>query len=96
MLKKVFLIAALSLLIMPATAFAQDDGPAPEVGRSGSDADVQYQERTEYDFEGDDVTGSLIKPDGENITGQTHGKTSSLIKIRGDFIPEMLESVEKL
>lgn len=96
MLKKIMMVAALSILLMPAAAFAQDDGPAPEVGQADSDADVQYQERTEYDFDGDDVTGSLIKPDGENITGQTHGKTSSLIKIRGDFIPEMLESVESL
>lgn len=95
MFKSMLVLAALAISLSPVLVFAQDM-PAPEVGRDQSDANVQYQERTEYDFEGDDVTGSLIKPEGENITGRTHGKTSSLIKIRADFIPEMLESVEKL
>lgn len=95
MSKHLILVAALALFFLPTTAFAQD-GPVAEVGEEQGVGDVQYQERTEYDFEGDDVTGSLIKPDGENITGETHGKTSSLINIRADFIPEMLESVEDL
>lgn len=95
MSKHLILVAALALFSLPMTALAQD-GPVAEVGEEQSEGDVQYQERTEYDFEGDDVTGSLIKPDGENITGETHGKTSSLINIRADFIPEMLESVEDL
>lgn len=95
MSKHFILIAALGFILIPATAFAQG-GPVAEVGEEQSSGDVQYQERTEYDFEGDDVTGSLIKPDGENITGETHGKTSSLINIRADFIPEMLESVEDI
>lgn len=95
MFKSMLVLAALALSLSPMLVSAQDM-PAPEVGREQSDANVQYRERTEYDFEGDDVTGSLIKPEGENITGETHGKTSSLLKIRADFIPEMLESVEKL
>ncbi|AWV90343.1 hypothetical protein [Bradymonas sediminis] len=95
MSKHFILIAALALFLIPASAFAQG-GPVAEVGAEQTGSDVQYKERTEYDFEGDDVTGSLIKPDGENITGETHGKTSSLINIRADFIPEMLESVEDI
>jgi hypothetical protein len=95
MLKQLVLITTLSLFLLPVSAAAQDL-PAPEVGKTQTGPDVQYKEKTVYDFEGDDVTGSLIKPDGENITGETHGKTSSLIKIRSDFIPEMLQSVENL
>lgn len=95
MLKKLVLLAGFAMMLVPMSAAAQDM-PQPEVGRGQQGGDVQYKKETVYDFEGDDVTGSLIKPDGENITGNTHGKTSNLIKIRSDFIPEMLESVEEL
>lgn len=53
-------------------------------------------EETVYDFDGEDLTGSLVRPDGEQITGNQRDRTSSLINIREDFIPEMLESVESL
>jgi hypothetical protein len=95
MLKKLALVAGVLAFVVPTLATAQDM-PQPEVGRSQQGGNVEYKEETVYDFDGDDVTGNLIKPDGENITGETHGKTSSLIKIRSDFIPEMLESVENL
>jgi hypothetical protein len=95
MLKKLKVLAGVTVFLIPTLGAAQDM-PQPEVGRTQGGGDVEYKKETVYDFEGDDVTGSLVKPDGENITGQTHGKTSSLIKIRSDFIPEMLESVEDL
>jgi hypothetical protein len=95
MLNKLVLFVGVIAFLVPTLATAQDM-PQPEVGRGQQGGDVQYKKETVYDFDGDDVTGSLIKPDGENITGDTHGKTSSLIKIRSDFIPEMLESVEDL
>lgn len=95
MLKHLIVAATLAIFLIPASASAQDM-PAPEVGQEQGDSNVQYKKETVYDFEGDDVTGSLIRPDGENITGETHGKTSSLINIRADFIPEMIESVEDI
>ncbi len=54
------------------------------------------QQETVYDFEGEDLTGSLLRPDGEAFTGGRRDQTDSLIDIREDFIPEMLESVESL
>lgn len=56
----------------------------------------QTKDTTTYDFQGDDVTGNLVKPDESNIQGEQHGKTSSLIDIRSDFVPEMLKTVEDL
>lgn len=53
-------------------------------------------EETVYDFEAENIDGALVRPDGEQITGDQRGRTSSLIDIREDFIPEMLESVEEL
>ena len=80
MKRLVTLIAVAALMAVPATGFADDDTAPDEV----------------YDFDGEDVEGALMRPDGEQITGDDRGRTSSLIDIREDFIPEMLESVETL
>ena len=63
---------------------------------STSAAMADEPEETVYDFEAEDLEGGLIRPDGEQIRGDDRGRTSSLINIREDFIPEMLESVESL
>ncbi len=96
-MKKFLGIVAFAVLTVPAVAFGQDALPTAgeAMGNTGG-GDVQYKKETVYDFEGDDVEGNLVKPDEANITGETHGKTSSLIKIRQDFIPEMLKSVEDI
>lgn len=96
-MKKLMGITAFVVLIVPSMAFAQDALPTAGEAMGGTGGgDVQYKKETVYDFEGDDVEGNLVKPDEANITGETHGKTSSLIKIRQDFIPEMLKSVEDI
>ena len=82
-----------ALLSVPAVALAQN--PSPQFGGGGTGASV-FEEETTYDFEDDYVEGQLVRPDGELVTGQRHGKQSSLIRIRADFIPEMVQSVEDL
>lgn len=78
------------------TAMAQ--GPVPEATNEGGGGDTGtvYKKETVYDFDDDLVEGALVKPDGALVGGELHGKTSSLIKIRADFIPEMIKSVEDL
>jgi hypothetical protein len=49
-----------------------------------------------YDFEGDTIEGDLIKPEGSNVDVRDFGKQSSLIRIRKDFIPEIIKSAEDL
>jgi hypothetical protein len=83
---------AVSLLIV---IVALPLGAAAQGGAQGGDS-TKVKEKTTYDFEGDDVTGNLVKPNESNIQAQQHGKTSSLITIRSDFIPEMLKTVEDL
>lgn len=80
-----------SILIFGTAAFAQD---AAE-GQGGA-PDVTYKKKTVYDFEDDLVEGELQRPDGENIMTRTKAKHSSLIKIRENFIPEMLKSAENI
>lgn len=77
------MVVIAGFVMVPAVVFAQDDGPV-------------YEDETVYDFDGEDLEGALVRPDGEQITGDDRGRTSSLINIREDFIPEMLESVESL
>jgi hypothetical protein len=92
---KLFVVAVV-VGLAPA-AFAQD--ALPTAGEATGDAGsggVVYKKETTYDFDGDDVEGNLVKPDEANISGEQHGKTSSLIKIRADFIPEMIKSVENI
>lgn len=81
-------------MTLPLGATAQS--PAPEVGATGTGSGTVYEEETTYDFADDYVEGQLLRPDGELVTGQRHGKQSSLIRIRADFIPEMVQSVEDL
>jgi hypothetical protein len=58
---------------------------------------VQAQDDvTEISFEDDLVSGDLVRPDGENIQVTKRGGRSSLIRIRQNFVPEMLKSVEDL
>ena len=74
-------------------AFAQDEIER-EIG--GDEGSTIYQKETNYDFDDDVVMGELVKPEGAMVHGESHGKSSSLIEIRADFIDEMLKSVEDL
>jgi hypothetical protein len=67
--------------------FAQD---------KGADGNVQYKSKTVYDFDDDTVEGDLVRPDGEFVDTRKGAKHSSLIKIRENFIPEMIKSAEDI
>lgn len=49
-----------------------------------------------YDFSGDNIEGDLIKPEGTTVDARDFAKHSSLIKIRTNFIPEIIKSAEDL
>jgi len=49
-----------------------------------------------YDFDGDTIEGDLVKPDGSSVDVRDFGKHGSLIRIRKDFINEILKSAEDL
>lgn len=96
-MKHVIVLFAFVGLTLPGLAFAQDALPTAGEAMGGTGGgDVTYKKETVYDFEDDDIEGALVKPDEANISGEQHSKTSSLIRIRQDFIPEMLKSVEDI
>ena len=49
-----------------------------------------------YDFSGDTIDGDLVKPDGEMVDTRSFASHTSLIRIRKDFIREILKSAEDL
>ena len=76
-------------LLLPAFALAQK---APAAGADG----VTFKQKTVYDFDDDVVEGDLVRPDGEFVDSRRAAKHSSLIKIRENFIPEMIKSAEDI
>lgn len=93
------LALALVGLLASGSAFAQSQpggGDAAAAGAAGGAGGVQYKQKTVYDFDDDTVEGDLIRPDGEMVDTRGKAKYESLIKVRRDFNPEMLKSVEAL
>ena len=79
----VTLMMALGLLTLAGTAQAQK--------KEDPKAKVKV-----YDFSGDTIEGDLIKPEGSSVDARDFAKHSSLIRIRKEFIAEILKSAEDL
>jgi hypothetical protein len=79
-------------LLVPSLAEAQKAAAKPAAAGDS----VTYKSKTVYDFDDDVVEGDLVRPDGEFVDSRRAAKHSSLIKIRENFIPEMLKSAEDI
>src|SRR5262245_29782953 len=80
----------LAIVTISAPALADDKKPADK-GASPGAAKV-----TIYDFSGDTIEGDLIRPEGTTVDARDFAKHSSLIRIRTNFIPEIIKSAEDL
>jgi hypothetical protein len=85
---RIALIAMGALFAVP--AFAQEEVDT-ESGRN-----IKYKERTEIDFEGVDVTGELVKPQGSLLLDRRKANFNPLIKLRENFNDEMKQSVDEI
>jgi hypothetical protein len=81
-------LLTVALLSFSGVAFAQEEG---EEGPR-----VIYKERTEVDFEGVDVAGELVKPQGALLLDRKRAAFNPLIKLRTDFNAEMSQSVDEV
>ena len=79
-----FLIVAIGCIGLVSPAMAQDD------------RQIKYKERTEIDFEGVDVQGELVKPQGQLLLDRRKANFNPLIKLRQDFKDEMKQSVNEV
>lgn len=99
-LTRQLLALALASGFLGGSALAQTHASAPAasspaVKREGATT-VSYKQRTNYDFDDDQVEGTLVQPDTDLITGRLKATHDSLVRPRTTFQPEMLKSVESL
>ncbi len=60
-------------------------------------ASAQNKSKTKtYDFSGDTIDGELVRPDGDALDVQDEASFTSLIRIRRDFIQEILKTAENI
>ena len=57
---------------------------------------VIYKQKTEIDFEGVEVDGTLIKPQGSLILDRKHANFNPMIRLRTDFDDEIEQSVKEI
>ena len=57
---------------------------------------VVYQARTEIDFEGVDVEGELIKPEGSFVIDRQRARFTSMIRLRTNFNSEIRSSIQDI
>ena len=84
------ILAALAIVFVTAAsgaAWAQD--------KKGADKAASPKVKV-YDFSGDTIEGDLIRPEGSTVDARDFAKHSSLIRIRTNFIPEIIKSAEDL
>tara|TARA_R100000152_G_C6547711_1_gene23422 strand:- start:119 stop:367 length:249 start_codon:yes stop_codon:yes gene_type:complete len=77
----------LLLLLVSSPAYADESENEPE---------VIYKQRTEIDFEGLEIEGELIKPQGALLLDRRRAHFNPLIKLRRDFDDEMDKSVNEI
>ena len=84
-----FVVALLVAVAGPADA--QPKGASSDKGNDKAGAKVKV-----YDFSGDTIEGDLIRPEGTTVDARDFAKHASLIRIRTNFIPEIIKSAEDL
>lgn len=94
-MKRTLIVSVLAVAFVGITsgsALAQKKkGAAPAGG-----GDASGQKVKNYDFSGDNIEGELIKPDGEMVNTRKFAEHTSLIRVRTDFIKEIVKSAEDI
>jgi hypothetical protein len=75
------------IFLLSGVAYADDKKEEPK---------VVYKQRTEIDFEGVEIDGELVKPQGSLLLERKHAKFNPMIRLRTDFDDEMDKSVQEI
>ena len=78
----------LLLFFMSLPAFANDS--------SEEEPKVVYKQKTEIDFEGVEIEGELVKPQGALLLDRKRANFNSMVWIRSDFDDEMDKTVQEI
>ena len=94
---RLFLVSL--LVSLTASAALADPTPPADVGKMASD-DCARARKAKKDcvltIEGDEIQGGSPNATGTTVTALNPTKHPSLIRLRFDFIPEILKSAEDL
>ena len=82
------IMTALFIILLSTVAIADNDAK--------EEPKVVYKARTEIDFEGVEIAGELVKPQGQLILDRQRAQFNPLIKLRIDFDDEMDKSVDEI
>jgi hypothetical protein len=82
--------------IIAGSTTALADDKAKPAAKAAPAAAAATPKTKVYDFSGDTIEGELIKPEGSTVDARDFAKHSSLIRIRTNFIPEIVKSAEDL
>jgi hypothetical protein len=85
-LLRIALASAVGALLFASPAMAQDE----------EERKIQYKQKTEIDFEGVEVAGELVKPQGALLLDRKRANFNPLIQLREDFNEEMDQSVNQI
>ncbi len=86
-------IAALTLSATLASPVSAPPAQADPLGDQDADAAALVDEgpiSRHYKFDGDQLTGEVLKPDGTMIMHRRAAKHPSLISVRDHFLPELM------
>ncbi|MBC7793517.1 MAG: hypothetical protein H7Z43_07400 [Clostridia bacterium] len=83
------------LMLIFAVPVTRQPPPAPAIKAQAQER-VVYKKRTILDFTGDLIEGDLIKPEGSYVVSRKASRFSSLIRIRENFLPELIASPNDL
>jgi hypothetical protein len=93
-MKKIFWLSVLVstlLLCVSGPVFAQEEG-----GAATPAEEVLYKKTTIIDFSDVTITGELTKPEGSYLMNKKKANFNLLIRVRDNFLPEMIKTVDNL
>jgi hypothetical protein len=92
----VALAVGLTVLAVPAVTGTAHAQPSPAKTSDKGKEQAAGSKVKVYDFSGDTIEGDLIRPEGTTVDARDFAKHASLIRIRTNFIPEIIKSAEDL
>lgn len=86
--------------LMVALAFSpplsQAEERAPQGTPGEAPPEVVYEKKTVLDFSDVTLEGELTRPEGSYLLNRKRARFGSLVQLRGDFLPELQQSIDNL
>lgn len=94
---RLLLVVGGLMLLASAPALAQEEAGAEAAagGEEGQEETV-YKKTTIIDFSDVTITGELTKPEGSYLMNKKKARFDLLIRVRDNFLPEMIKTVDNL